>query len=288
MLAMDFDGNVTDVEKEAGPYTEGWLKDLATLLGVPIDVVQERARITYEEIAKDPAKYGWRFAGENMAPSTVDPYLRVNAIGRKLLCEDSTLVSNEVFDRLSQVFYAHHYQKTLDAPKPELAAFLTNCFVNEVPVRFVTNSGTDPVRKKIDRVLFDRPLTKDWWNARVIGNARKYDPNCNDENALWPFAIDRIRFDSFPRDTVLKRPHYLKILNDLQGDGWARKHDLVVGDIFELDLALPLWLGCHIGLMVNEHTPAWEIKFVSEHPRGRILHSIDEVLPYYEYIQTQT
>ena len=288
MLVMDFDGNVTSVDEEAGPYTEGWLKDLAVLLGVPIEVVRERARVTYEEIAKDLAKYGWRFGGENMAPSTVDPYLRANAIGRKLLCEDSGLISDAFFDRLSQVLYAHHYQKTLDAPKPGLEAFLTNCFVDNIQVRFVTNSGTDPVCKKIQRVLHGRPGIQDWWNARVIGNARKYDPNGNDEGVLWPFIRPaRTRFDDFPRDTVLKRPHYLKILNDLQVN-WARKHCLVVGDIFELDLALPLWLGCHIGLMVNEHTPAWEIKFVTEHPRGRILHSVDEVLPYYEQVQTQT
>ena len=51
----------------------------------------------------------------------------------------------------------------------------------------------------------------------------------------------------------------------------------MVGDIFELDLALPMALGARVGLVGNPRTPAYEREFVRASPRGRLIGRLDEV-----------
>jgi hypothetical protein len=52
---------------------------------------------------------------------------------------------------------------------------------------------------------------------------------------------------------------------------------VVVGDIFELDLAMPLAMGARIGLVTGPRTPPYEVDYVTAHPRGRVLATIGEV-----------
>jgi hypothetical protein len=55
---------------------------------------------------------------------------------------------------------------------------------------------------------------------------------------------------------------------------------VVIGDIFELDLALPLALGARVGLVASAHTPPYERAFVSAHPRGRVLEDLAAIPAY--------
>jgi hypothetical protein len=52
----------------------------------------------------------------------------------------------------------------------------------------------------------------------------------------------------------------------------------VVGDLFELDLALPLALGARVGLVVSPHTPRYEIDFVGSQERARVLNGLPGIL----------
>jgi FMN phosphatase YigB (HAD superfamily) len=71
---------------------------------------------------------------------------------------------------------------------------------------------------------------------------------------------------------------YHDILKAVLDDAGATFADLiVVGDIFELDLAMPLALGARVGLVVSSHTPAYERAFVGEHPRGRLIEHLSEI-----------
>ena len=73
------------------------------------------------------------------------------------------------------------------------------------------------------------------------------------------------------RPVLLRRREYHAILRGLLDDAGATFADLVVvGDIFELDLAMPLALGARVGLVASAHTPAYECAFV-EPPRGRLI-----------------
>ncbi|MBI5370303.1 hypothetical protein HZA85_03890 [Candidatus Uhrbacteria bacterium] len=295
MLVLDFDGNLTDVEQEAGPFTTGYLADLATLLDKPVDAVQSLADQAYRDIAGDPATHGWRFGGKLMAPATVDPYLRMTAIASQLLGQTGNFPDGFI-DRLGSLLFRHHYRNTKDVLKPSTLWMLLEAYRLKMNVWVVTNSGTSAVQGKIGRALDagspeDCPIVN-WWTPRVIGDARKFDPSDNPEAGVkWPYKDSYFRFRGFPRDTVIKRPHYFKVLDSLRHQLGESTHEfldwaqvMVVGDIFELDLALPLWLGCHVGLMVNEHTPPWEVDLLTSNPNGRILRAPEEIPAFYASI----
>ena len=75
----------------------------------------------------------------------------------------------------------------------------------------------------------------------------------------------------------------MAVLNALreQADvSWSQV--FVFGDIFELDLCLPLSLGASVGLMTNQFTPSWERNYLQGHPRGHLLKTLDEIKPFFE------
>jgi hypothetical protein len=51
----------------------------------------------------------------------------------------------------------------------------------------------------------------------------------------------------------------------------------VIGDIFELDLALPWACGAHVVLVAGPHTPPWERRFVAGN--GHLVDRLTDVLP---------
>ena len=77
---------------------------------------------------------------------------------------------------------------------------------------------------------------------------------------------------------LLRRKYYhdvIRKLLDAKGLDW--KDLAVAGDIFELDLALPLALGARVALLRNAFTPDYEQDFLQKHPRGQVLHDVSEI-----------
>ena len=139
----------------------------------------------------------------------------------------------------------------------------------------VTNSHTDPVRNKL-RSLGETPegtCTLDWLVERVHGSAKKYV--LDDAFDAVPEAMT---LPGLPRPVLLRREKYHSVLAEL-----LRNHDLdwsdlvVVGDIFELDLSLPLAMGAKVGLLKNDFTPDYEQRFLESHPRGGVLTAVDQI-----------
>lgn len=299
MLVLDFDGNLTDAEREGEPFVDGYLKDLKVLLGLQSDEFTRLVVEARKHIAAHLETDGWCVDGEIVAPPNVDPYIRTNTIGRRLL--KTVVTDRRLREAIQQVLYSHNYRLTIDSFKPWAIELLIALSQRHHRTFIVTNSSTDNVVGKINRgLLMGVPLCVDgarqieeamaWWRDRVIGHARKFDPRPIPSRVHLPKVPVRTRFEGFPRYTLILRPHYLLTLDTLTKGkkipfNWGRM--VVVGDIFELDLALPLVLGCHIGLMANEHTPPWEVEFVRSHERGRVLGSVNEILPYYDEVQAK-
>ena len=71
---------------------------------------------------------------------------------------------------------------------------------------------------------------------------------------------------------------YHDIIKEILDGAGATFADLVViGDIFELDLAMPLALGARVGLVATDRTPPYERAFVEAHPRARIIDHVGEI-----------
>jgi len=288
MLVLDFDGTLTDVEQEGTPFTVGFLQDIARLTGWTLDRVQQRAEQIAALIAADPGSHGWKVDGVIMAPATVDPYLRIKPIAEMIFDEAGIYQDPDARrELLTGTLYSQNYQRTTmhfaNGAKDLLVAIMRQ----ELDCYIVTNSHTEPVQEKIRRMgmmLADECDTLygaafiNWWLPRVHGRAKKYLPGGLD---VEPFEL---RIPGLNRPVQLRRPHYFEVLNKLRnqhGITWAQV--TVVGDIFELDLALPLALGGQVGLMVNEYTPAYEVNYLrTRTPYAEVMTGLDQVLPFYE------
>lgn len=271
LAVFDFDGTVTDAEVEGAPFRDGYLDDLATLVGRPAAEVRAMAERFEAEVAASPADHGWVHDGVIVAPASVDPYLRMMPVARAIFDACGAFPGAADRDRLLDgVLYKYNYRKTATAFRPGAAELLGGLV--GTPAWVVTNSHTDAVQDKIRRLAPDGSL--DWWMARVRGRARKYVVDRG-----FTAVPETLAVPGLDRPVYLRRRHYHEVLAGLLaevGAGWDRM--LVVGDVFELDLALPLACGARVALVANPHTPAHERAFVAGHPRGHLVEDLVELV----------
>lgn len=277
LLVLDFDGTMTDAEAEGAPFRDGYLDDLAVLTGLTRPEVDALAHRFEAEVAAAPARYGWVFDGRIVAPATVDPYLRIMPVARRIFEETGAFPREQDRTRLLDgILYKYNYTKTRiafrDGARQALSALGQAA---DLHTCIVTNSHTDAVQHKV-RVLGGPDGALDWLVDRVHGRARKYVID-----HAWQAVPEHLELPGLDRPVLLRRRHYAEVLEGLlaeRGLGWS---DLVVvGDIFELDLCLPWARGARVGLLANAHTPAYERAFLAQNPRGAVLTALDQVLPF--------
>ncbi|MDQ3337420.1 MAG: hypothetical protein M4D80_19840 [Myxococcota bacterium] len=275
VLVLDFDGTMTDAEAEGRPFREGYLEDLCCLVGRPIgdaEVLAIADQVDAELIAA-PAQHPFLWMGRAVAPATVDPYLRMVPIAHRILDKFGVMPSAVERGRLlGSVLYKYNYAKTLGRPVFRDGAGDVLCTLASTETYVVTNSDTHAVAGKIAALDKHSPgvmaLT-----SRVRGHARKFDVD-----DAWSGIDAELALPGLERPVLLRRRLYHDIIKSLLGTTGASFGDLVVvGDIFELDLAMPLALGARVGLVVSPHTPTYERAYVSAHPRGRVIDHLSEI-----------
>ena len=266
---------MTDAEAEGRPFRDGYLEDLCCLVGRPIgdaEVLAIAAEVE-AELAAAPASHPFLWMGRAVAPATVDPYLRMVPIAHRILDRFEAMPS--AIDRgrlLGSVLYKYNYAKTLGRPvfRPGAGDVLRELVAKQTWV--VTNSDTHAVSGKI--TMLDREVPGvAALTPRVRGHARKFDVD-----DAWGGIDAEMTLPGLDRPVLLRRRMYHDILKAVLDSAGATFADLiVVGDIFELDLAMPLALGARVGLVVSEFTPAYERAFVASHPRARVIEHLYEI-----------
>jgi hypothetical protein len=278
VLVLDFDGTMTDAEREGRPFRDGYLEDLCALVGRPTDD-PEIAAIAAEvegELLAAPASHPFLWMGRAVAPATVDPYLRMVPIAHRILDRFGAMPGATDRGRLlGGVLYKYNYAKTLGHPAFRDGAGAALTALAGTATWIVTNSDTHAVAGKVAALDRTTPGVA-WLTSRVRGFARKFDLDDS-----WTGAPAELTVPGLDRPVLLRRRTYHDIIQTLLDAEGATFADLVVvGDIFELDLAMPLALGARIGLVAGAHTPAYERAFVAGHPRGRIIEDLREVPGY--------
>lgn len=272
LVVLDFDGTMTDAEEEGRPFSSGYLEDLAALTGRELDEIHEMAKGFEAEVLATPQIYGWLWQGSIVAPATVDPYLRVMPVARKIL--DACGAIPDETDRarlLEGVLFKYNYRKTVRAFRPHAAEALAS--LQPFNTWVVTNAHVEPVKAKIADL--DAALVPagglSWLEGRVLGLARK---QIVDDD--WAEVPSSLELPGLSRPVLVRRPHYFKVLDELRaGQPWETI--TVIGDIFELDLSLPLVLGAHVVLAANRFTPDYERDYVKSHPRGHVIEDLREI-----------
>ncbi len=274
-LVLDFDGTMTDAEAEGRPFRDGYLEDLALLVGRPGDDTQVReiAEEVEAELLSTPASHPFMWMGRPVAPATVDPYLRMVPIAHRILDQFNAFPGSEDRGRLlGSVLYKYNYAKTLGHPvfRPGAGAMLTSLAGTKTWI--VTNSDTHAVAGKVAALDREAPGVA-WLTSRVRGFARKFDVDDG-----WTGAPGEMVIPGLNRCVLLRRRSYVESLQQIVTEAESSCDELVVvGDIFELDLAMPLALGARVGLVSSVRTPDYEKAFVTAHPRAKLIEDLGEI-----------
>ena len=275
VLVLDFDGTMTDAEAEGRPFRDGYLDDLCALVGVAAGdptVLAIAAEVEAELVAA-PAAHPFLWMGRAVAPATVDPYLRMVPIAHRILDRFDALPGAADRGRLrGGVLYKYNYAKTLGHPVFRRGAGDVLRALAGTHAWIVTNSDTHAVAGKVAALDRETPGVA-WLTSRVRGHARKFDVD-----DAWAGADAELALPGLDRPVLLRRRAYHDILRAILDEAGATFAELVVvGDIFELDLAMPLALGARVGLVASPHTPAYERAYVTAHPRARLLEELAEI-----------
>lgn len=277
-IVLDFDGTFTDLSVESRPFVPVFRAALADLLGR--DVSDDWAK-TEAKIRANASGYGWTFQGKVVAPSLADPYLLATAIVQELLDEANVLKIPALRTAISQALYSHAYASTETGFKPSAGRCLEGLLALGVPCAVVTNSDTKVVAAKIEKLA---PAGRE--RLLVRGEAKKFwivDPS----DASWPDGVPEVEQSTLlPRPIFLRRGKYFDVLRELWGAGIQPAETLVVGDIYELDLALPAALGCQIGLVVGGSTQDYERERVQAHG-GRLLTDIADAVRFADDLRSR-
>jgi phosphoglycolate phosphatase-like HAD superfamily hydrolase len=275
VLVLDFDGTMTDAEAEGRPFRDGYLEDLCALVGRPAGDAEVLALAdeVEAELWRAPEAHPFLWAGRAVAPATVDPYLRMVPIANRILDRFDALPRPVDRGRLlSTVLYKYNYAKTLGHPVFRAGAGEVLRGLAGAEVWIVTNSDSHAVAAKLAALDRQAPGVA-WLTSRVRGQARKFDIDDG-----WTGAPETLAVAGLARPVLLRRRNYHAILRAILDAAGAEFADLVViGDIFELDLAMPLALGARVGLVASSRMPAYEHAFVTAQPRGRVIDDLREI-----------
>ena len=268
-VVLDFDGTFTDLAVESLPYTSAFRAALRDLVGR--DVRAEWEAVT-ARIESSPADYGWTFDGYVVAPATADPYLLGNAVMREILDGAALLRDPAVRTAVTQALYGYAYEKTLTCFRPEAREALDGLVaLGSAAVTVVTNSKTDVVAAKLDRLgLASRG------SLGVVGDAKKYVVT-RSSSPRYSTLAEFERSPDLVRPIYLRRGRYLDVLDALWRSGIAPEETLVAGDIYELDLALPAALGCHVALVESARTQRYERERI-EHHGGHVIRDLRDLV----------
>lgn len=243
LVVLDFDGTFTNVEEEGAPFLACYRDEFAGMIGRDVRKLWADAEVLLE----DP-ETGWNVHDQIVAPANCDPYIRATVTAFAVCDRLALLPNTEVRTNVLQALYSYAYRFTQTSFRADARATIDRLKTLGAAIRVVTNSEPESVKKKLASIgVTDVP---------VLGNAKKYfvDPSAESTSQLEDLKIPGLK-----RPLLVRRPSYMQALKQL----WAETQTsaettLVCGDIFELDLALPLALGAQGHLLLRPNTLAYE------------------------------
>jgi len=249
-IILDFDGTFTDVEREAAPFVTAFRSAVFDLLGRE-DLAAWEARAA--EIAASPGQYGWVHEGRIVAPAFADPYIRTTTVAQLLFDATGILRAPETRAAVLQALYHLAYERTLTAFRPRAKEVLEAIVASKIPAFFVTNARTDAALRKL-RQLDPAGLS----SIEVHGDARKFVVcGASSPDERFSKVPEEIRLPGLARPVYPRRGRYFDALSGIMERISARPDEvLVCGDIYELDLSLPIELGMQVHLVTGPRPPA--------------------------------
>jgi hypothetical protein len=240
-IVMDFDGVYTDPTDEGEACSRNFRNKIISLQLQEIGLdTEERVDSWLGELrarqAAFPFRFGWRSEGKVSAFTFEDPFIRNIGLAdyldhlavsgdskaKQVLAGLSRAEKIKSFGELSE--WSFHQLRLKKAPDPAAKRWVLDAMQKGHEVFIVSNSATDKIEEFLNQAGFPedrRPM--------VRGGARKFGLGSSPR---------LLRVGSFGGETVevdTDRPLYEKALLEIQPDA-------VIGDVFCLDLSLPIRL----------------------------------------------
>lgn len=273
-FVCDFDGVLTDLSQEAARVREIFTVELGRLAGLG---TSQRARLLeMAELAmnENPHRYGWYSNGRISAYCNEDAFIRTNALGALLegWAKDTAHPTETLairgkleaagvpsFLELAQKSYQQMVSETSAGARHPLdeqtRPVLETLLQRGHRVVIVSNSGTDRILQMFAEAGLKASAAPDS-PLRVRGNAQKF---------VLGTSARTFRVGEYVVD--VDRPGYEKILLE-------EMPNFVVGDVFSLDLALPMQLasegkipGVKAILRSRSYTPGWSMRYLTDGQR---------------------
>jgi phosphoglycolate phosphatase-like HAD superfamily hydrolase len=264
-IVLDFDGTLTDADAHAPAFYEASGQELAQRLGWDDSTLQREWQRARAAVAGFPSTAAWMVDGRGVCPATADPYLIANSVAQLLFSEHRPGLASAALTAGVLEVHRAAYQRVPPPFRPEARSVLEELCAGGYHIRVVTNSHTQAVATMLDSLSFrgrDQVI--------VRGDAGKF--------LVCGSATADTRFESLPeavewpevgRLIHLRRGSYFDLLRATWDEtGTDPASTLVVGDVFELDLAMPVALGTHVHLVTRAGTMPHEERLVRKLARG--------------------
>ena len=235
-VIFDFDGTCTQVDKVQAKFLDDYRKALF------VDEKEwDKAKAT---IAKASPNAGWNLMNApSTAPAGADPYI--------LAGEAAGLIYRARGQEAPNVF-AKVYDQNVAPFRPELHDVIETLLKKKIKVAFISNSDGTKIANRIQDLFHKTPQRKD--AIQVFGGAAKFlvkellvDAKVTkDQRTQFDQLAAADRIGDVARPIYLRRGAYFEALCATQ---FPLAETLVVGDIWELDLAMPAALGAHVHLI---------------------------------------
>ena len=273
-ILCDFDGVLTEQTEEANRVLELFRLGLARLQSDPASAQRIDGMIQkgLAEMKADPSHNGWRNRDRIAAFADEDLFIRNNGLAAWMNAQAAHSPTSEVGALLEQVraqgsanfdvlvngcFNEMVRETQAGAMKPidpETRPMFESLFAAGHEVVIVSNSGTERILGILRSVGLEAEAHESGkpHRLRVRGNARKFELGEQSRG----FAVD-----SYLCETA--RPFYEEIIRE-------ERPQAFVGDVFSLDLALPLDLTridpqafpqAKLFLRTRDYTPSWATRF---------------------------
>ncbi len=269
VIVFDFDGTCTTPTSGADKtFLQAHQAGFEKLLGKSPGWAEIMYKQAHLLISANPETYGWEINGQIVAPALVDAFVEAQVCAQIILRKMGEDVGNwEV--RLNSL-YQENYLLYHTVFRPELLMVFRELRHIGTPFYVVTNSDPAKVKKRLEALGDDAQ----WIGPLVRGFAKKFMVTPGPKN-----VPECMFFPGLHRPVKLRREHYYNVLTqimDVHQIDWNKL--LVVGDIAELDLSLPVAMGSSGHLILGPNTPIFEKEWAENHPHVQTVHDLRQGL----------
>jgi phosphoglycolate phosphatase-like HAD superfamily hydrolase len=280
-ILSDFDGVWTDQALEAEQVKLFLAAEAARLAGVSADAALEHFREYEMQVRSSPERYGWAPDGRITAYVDEDPFCVPNSIA--------------VYVEEGAEEHTRAYREAiLDGGYANLTAFADHCFHTAAseyrqqhPPGLV--AGAAEVLHELHGlgaevlVVSNSPAEKiiGWFTAvgADAGTSREHDLRVRGQAGKQTLGPTDEAIEVAGRRIFVDRPRYAEVIEE-------EDPDLIIGDVFSLDLALPHVLRSRgnpkaprtLVLRRHDHTPAWIVETRAEGAIDKVVESVHDLI----------